>query len=280
MDRWRLGSAGGPTGWIPVRRSLHSRLIHDAAELAFHPGPPLSRNPLTMRPRPATTHRTLVSVPAQADTNDPSSSTTGTVRRPLLTSPASLAPRPCRAPVGWEWTTPRGRPARQVARRATYSAVGSMRLSRPRLQGSMIPISLAWFGVVASMLLICLAPTLAGFLHGSIVTLMWLPILAFAVPLGRWLLAVSPIGRGSSGNVCWLLRGARFNGNPPAGLGRAALESGVQAGTHRSHPVWRGHGRGAEPGAGHGAVGPPALEAPDGERAPGGCCGERGCRPH
>ena len=156
----------------------------------------------------------------------------------------------------------------QHARIATAAA----RIDDPHLTG------LARRGRV-DLLLVCLPLTLAGFLHGSIVRLMWFPMLAFEVPLGRWLLAVSAIGRGSSGNVCWLLRAEQFNANPPAGLGRAALQSGVQAEAHRSLPAWRGHGRGAEPRAGHGAVGPPALEAPDGERAPGGCCGERGCRP-
>ena len=53
----------------------------------------------------------------------------------------------------------------------------------------MIPIPLAWLGVAASVLLvICLPLTLAGFLHGPIETLMWLPMLAFEVLLALWLL--------------------------------------------------------------------------------------------
>jgi hypothetical protein len=57
------------------------------------------------------------------------------------------------------------------------------------LRGRMIPIPLAWLGVVASVLLVgCLRLTLAGFLHGPIVTLMWLSMLAFEVPLGLRLL--------------------------------------------------------------------------------------------
>jgi hypothetical protein len=52
-----------------------------------------------------------------------------------------------------------------------------------------LPIPLAWLGVAASVLLVvCLPLRLAGFLHGPMVTLMWLPMLAFEVPLGLWLL--------------------------------------------------------------------------------------------
>jgi hypothetical protein len=53
----------------------------------------------------------------------------------------------------------------------------------------MIPIPLAWLGVVASVLLvICLPLQLAGFLGGPITSFMWLPMLAFEVPLAFWLL--------------------------------------------------------------------------------------------
>jgi hypothetical protein len=62
----------------------------------------------------------------------------------------------------------------------------------------MIPIPLAWLGVLASVLLVvCLPVRLAGFLHGPIVTLMWLPMLAFEVLLALWLLirGVAPATR-------------------------------------------------------------------------------------
>ena len=76
-----------------------------------------------------------------------------------------------------------------VALPATFFAVGSTLFSWLLLRGRMIPIPLAWLGVVASVLLVvCLPLSLAGFLHGPIVTLMWLPMLAFEVPLGLWLL--------------------------------------------------------------------------------------------
>jgi hypothetical protein len=76
-----------------------------------------------------------------------------------------------------------------VALPATFFAVGSTFFSWLLLRGRMIPVPLAWLGVVSSVLLVvCLPLTLAGFLRGPIVTLMWLPMLAFEVPLGVWLL--------------------------------------------------------------------------------------------
>ena len=76
-----------------------------------------------------------------------------------------------------------------VALPATFFAVGSTLFSWLLLRGRMIPIPLAWLGVAASVLLVvCLPLSLAGFLHGPIVTLMWLPMLAFEVPLGVWLM--------------------------------------------------------------------------------------------
>jgi hypothetical protein len=76
-----------------------------------------------------------------------------------------------------------------VALPATFFAVGSTLFSWLLLRGRMIPMPLAWLGVIASVLLVvCLPLTLAGFLDGPIVTLMWLPMLAFEVPLGLWLI--------------------------------------------------------------------------------------------
>lgn len=77
-----------------------------------------------------------------------------------------------------------------VAVPATFFAVGSTFFSWLLLRGRMIPVALAWLGVAASVLLvICLPLTFAGFLRGPIVTLMWLPMLLFEVPLGVWLIA-------------------------------------------------------------------------------------------
>ena len=53
----------------------------------------------------------------------------------------------------------------------------------------MIPIPLAWVGLVASVLLVIGLPLqAAGFLSGPITMMMWLPMLTFEVPLGLWLI--------------------------------------------------------------------------------------------
>jgi len=72
---------------------------------------------------------------------------------------------------------------------ATFFAVGSALFSYLLLRGRMIPVPLAWLGVVASVLLVVVLPLqLAGFLRGLVTSLVWLPMLAFEVPLGFWLL--------------------------------------------------------------------------------------------
>ncbi len=72
---------------------------------------------------------------------------------------------------------------------ATFFAVGSTLFSYLLLRGRMIPVALAWLGVLASVLLAVGLPLqLAGFLDGPITMLMWLPMAAFEVPLGLWLL--------------------------------------------------------------------------------------------
>ena len=76
-----------------------------------------------------------------------------------------------------------------VALTAIFFAVGSTLFSYLLLRGRMIPIPLAWLGVVASILLVVSLPLqLAGFLRGPVTSLMWLPMLAFEVPLALWLL--------------------------------------------------------------------------------------------
>jgi hypothetical protein len=72
---------------------------------------------------------------------------------------------------------------------ATFFAVGSTLFSWLLLRGRIIPVSLAGVGVVASALLaVCLPLQLAGLIGEPITSLMWLPMLAFEVPLGFWLL--------------------------------------------------------------------------------------------
>ena len=76
-----------------------------------------------------------------------------------------------------------------VALTATFFAVGSAAFAYLLLRGRMIPVSLAWLGVVASVVLVVGLPLrLAGWLHGSITMIMWLPMLLFEVPLALWFL--------------------------------------------------------------------------------------------
>ncbi len=77
----------------------------------------------------------------------------------------------------------------QVITAATLFAVGSSIFSCLFLRGRMIPRSLAWLGVAASVLLVVLLPLqLIGVLRGPIVQLMWLPMALFEIPLGFWLI--------------------------------------------------------------------------------------------
>lgn len=72
---------------------------------------------------------------------------------------------------------------------AIFFAVGSTIFSWLLLRGRIIPISLAWLGVIASILLVvCVPLQLAGMLGGPVTALMWLPMLAFEVPLALWLI--------------------------------------------------------------------------------------------
>jgi hypothetical protein len=81
----------------------------------------------------------------------------------------------------------------------SFFAVGSLCFSCLLLRGRMVPVPLAWIGVIASILVVILLPLqLAGFVSGLVTELMWLPMLAFEVPLGFWLLfkGVAPARHG------------------------------------------------------------------------------------
>jgi hypothetical protein len=88
-----------------------------------------------------------------------------------------------------------------VALTATFFAAGSASFAYLLLRGRMIPVPLAWLGLVASALLVVGLPLqLAGWLDGTIASLIWLPMLAFEVPLALWFLArgvAAPAPRGS-----------------------------------------------------------------------------------
>jgi hypothetical protein len=72
---------------------------------------------------------------------------------------------------------------------ATFFAVGSALFSWLLLRGRMIPASLAWLGVSASVLLVVGLPLqLVGALRGPVTHFMWIPMAAFEIPLGFWLL--------------------------------------------------------------------------------------------
>ena len=78
---------------------------------------------------------------------------------------------------------------------AIFFAIGSTLFSWLLLRGRLIPVALAWLGVLASVLLVVVLPLqLAGLLGGptswsaSVTWLVWLPMLVFEVVLALWLL--------------------------------------------------------------------------------------------
>ena len=72
---------------------------------------------------------------------------------------------------------------------ASLFAVGSTLFSWLLLRGRMIPVSLAWLGVVASVLLLVVLPLqLAGFVSGTLYQLIWVPMAVFELVLGPWLI--------------------------------------------------------------------------------------------
>jgi Domain of unknown function (DUF4386) len=76
---------------------------------------------------------------------------------------------------------------------ATFFAVGSTAFTWLFLRGRLIPVPLAWLGFAASLLLVVGLPLqLAGFLRGTVTTLMWIPMAAFEIPFGLWLIVRYP----------------------------------------------------------------------------------------
>ena len=72
---------------------------------------------------------------------------------------------------------------------ATFFAVGSTAFSWLFLRGRMIPVWMAWLGVISSALLVIALPLqLGGFLPASAVQFLWIPMAAFEIPLAVWLL--------------------------------------------------------------------------------------------
>lgn len=57
------------------------------------------------------------------------------------------------------------------------------------MRGLAIPVALASLGVVSSLLLVVGLPLqMIGVLSGRLAMLMWIPMAAFEIPLGGWLL--------------------------------------------------------------------------------------------
>src|SRR6266542_1022533 len=72
---------------------------------------------------------------------------------------------------------------------AAFFALGSMLFSWLLLRGRMVPVALAWFGVLASILpVVCFPLQLAGLLGGPVTTFMWYPVLLFELALAPWLI--------------------------------------------------------------------------------------------
>jgi hypothetical protein len=72
---------------------------------------------------------------------------------------------------------------------ATFFAIGSLAFAWLLRRGRMVPPWMSGLGVVASALLVVALPLqLAGFLSGSVVQFLWIPMAAFEIPLGVWLL--------------------------------------------------------------------------------------------
>jgi hypothetical protein len=76
-----------------------------------------------------------------------------------------------------------------------YFAVGSTVFCWLLLRGRMIPVALAWLGVIASALLVLLLPAqIAGFFGGPrawsspVTWAVWLPLLVFELTLAAWLI--------------------------------------------------------------------------------------------
>ena len=71
---------------------------------------------------------------------------------------------------------------------ATFFAVGSTLFSYLLLRGRMVPVLLAWLGVLASILLVVVLPLhLVGFFQRTVINFLY-PMLVFEVVLALWLL--------------------------------------------------------------------------------------------
>ena len=81
-------------------------------------------------------------------------------------------------------------------------AVGSTLFSYLLLRGRMIPVAIAWVGLLGSALLVVVLPLqLAGFVRGPIAQVVWIPVALFELTVAPWLLikgVASPARRQSA----------------------------------------------------------------------------------
>ena len=74
---------------------------------------------------------------------------------------------------------------------ATFFSVGSAVFCYLLLRGRIVPVPLAWFGLVASVLLVVTLPLqLVGLVKGPFTSflVMWMPMLVFELAVAFWLL--------------------------------------------------------------------------------------------
>lgn len=72
---------------------------------------------------------------------------------------------------------------------ATFFVVGSTLFAYLFLRGRLIPSVLAWLGVIVSVMFVVVLPLqLAGYVRGASIAFLRLPMLAFEVTLGLWLI--------------------------------------------------------------------------------------------
>jgi hypothetical protein len=79
--------------------------------------------------------------------------------------------------------------ANNVILSATFFAAGSTIFCWLLLRARMIPMPLAWLGLFASLLLLVALPLrMIGAVSSQTMQMLWIPMAAFEVPLGIWLL--------------------------------------------------------------------------------------------
>lgn len=72
---------------------------------------------------------------------------------------------------------------------ATFFAVGSLAFSYLLWRGRMVPAWMSGLGILASILLVIGLPLeLVGFVGGPVMQFLWIPMAAFEIPLGVWML--------------------------------------------------------------------------------------------